>query len=333
MGKTKTALLTGVTGQDGSYLAELLLSKGYEVHGLVRRVAIEDADLRYARIKHILNDITLHSGSVESYQSVFNIVHSVMPDEVYHLAAQSFVSESFADEFSTMKVNAEGTHGILSCCRTVVPDCRFYFAGSSEMFGEVLQTPQTEETPFNPRSIYGISKCAGFNLTKHYRTAYGMHASSGILFNHEGPRRGHEFVTRKISRHAAKIKLGMAKTLPLGNVNAVRDWGHAQDYVEAQWLMLQQDKPDDYVVATGVTHTVHDFCKKAFALLGLKCDDYITVDEKFKRPSDVNLLLGDATKARKILGWKPKISFDDMVAEMVRTDYDELAVRRSKSAR
>ena len=324
MGKTKTALLTGVTGQDGSYLAELLLSKDYEVHGVVRRVAIEDGDVRYTRIKHILKDITLHSGSIESHQSIFAAVNIVKPDEVYHLAAQSFVGESFADEFTTMKVNSEGTHNILSCCRSIVPDCRFYFAGSSEMFGEVLQTPQTEKTPFNPRSIYGISKCVGFHLTKHYRTAYGMHASSGILFNHEGPRRGYEFVTRKISRYAAKIKLGLAKTLPLGNLSAVRDWGHAQDYVEAQWLMLQQDQPDDYVVATGVTHTVYEFCKAAFGLLSLKCEDYITVDERFKRPSDVNFLLGDATKARKVLGWKPKISFEDMVAEMVRNDYDEL---------
>jgi GDPmannose 4,6-dehydratase len=320
----KKALVTGATGQDGSYLIELLLSKGYQVHALIRRTAAESDDIRFRRIRHLMKDIFVVSATVENYQSVFNAIHSVRPDEIYHLAAQSFVADSFVDEFTTTKTNIEGTHNILSCAKLLVPDCRFYFAGSSEQFGEVLETPQKETTPFNPRSIYGISKCAGFYMTKHYRLANNMHASSGILFNHEGPRRGYEFVTRKITRAVAKIKLGMEKTVALGNLDAMRDWGNSQDYVEAMWLMTQQDKADDYVVATGEMHSVRDFCWQAFSQLGLNYEDHVVVDPKFFRPTDVNLLLGDSSKARKVLGWQPKTSFKDMVAEMVINDYNDL---------
>lgn len=320
----KKALITGITGQDGSYLAELLLTKGYEVHGLVRRTAAESDKLRYHRINHILKDIKIVAGSVENYQSVHNAITQVKPDELYHLAAQSFVADSFVDEFTTAKVNAEGTHNVLSCVRAIVPQCRFYFAGSSEQFGEVLETPQTEKTPFNPRSVYGISKCTGFYLTKHYRTAYNLHASSGILFNHEGPRRGHEFVTRKITSCVPKIHYGLESKLSLGNLDAQRDWGHSRDYVEAMWLMLQQPKADDYVIATGELHSVKDFCQEAFGYFGMNWEDHVVIDEKFMRPSDVNLLLGDAKKAKEVLGWTPKTSFKDMVREMVENDYDAL---------
>lgn len=325
----KKALITGITGQDGSHLAELLLSKGYDVYGLVRRVAAENDDIRFRRIRHILKNVQIVPGSVDNFQSVFNAVNTVKPDELYHLAAQSFVADSFVDEFTTTKINIEGTHNVLASTRALVPQCRFYFAGSSEQFGEVLETPQKETTPFNPRSVYGVSKCAGFHLTKHYRTAYGLHASSGLLFNHEGPRRGYEFVTRKISRYAAKIKLGMEKELPLGNLDAKRDWGHSRDYVEAMWLMLQQDRPDDYVVATGHMHTIGEACEIAFNHLDLDWRDHVVVEQRFMRPSDVNLLLGDATKAKEVLGWQPKTSFTDMMREMVENDYDEL----SKSAK
>ena len=253
---SKVALITGITGQDGSYLAELLLGKGYEVHGIVRRVALEDPDRRLWRLRQIQDKVHLHSASLESYASVFRTIQQVQPTEIYHLAAQSFVSYSFEDEFSTINTNINGTHHVLSCFKEVAPSSRFYFAGSSEMFGRVRNTPQNEDTPFYPRSAYGISKVAGFDLTRNYREAYGLHASSGILFNHESPRRGYEFVTRKITHAAARIKLGLQDKLKLGNLEAKRDWGHAQDYVEAMWLMLQQDQPDDYVIATGQTLSV-----------------------------------------------------------------------------
>lgn len=320
----KKALITGATGQDGSYLAELLLAKGYEVHILVRRTAAESDYIRFKRIRHILKDLHVVSGSVENYQSIHNAISAVKPDELYHLAAQSFVADSFADEFTTTKTNIEGTHNILACVRAIVPKCKFYHAGSSEQFGEVLETPQKETTPFNPRSVYGISKCAGFHLTKHYRNAYGIHASSGLLFNHESPRRGYEFVTRKITRYAVRIHYGKETTLPLGNLDAIRDWGHAKDYVEAMWLMLQQEKPDDYVIATGKKHSVRDFCKAAFGYYGMDYEQYVVVDPKFLRPSDVNLLLGDAKKAKDVLGWKPKTSFEDLVREMIESDSEEL---------
>src|SRR5678815_4931529 len=251
----KRALITGITGQDGSYLAELLLSLGYEVHGLVRRVALEDPQRRFTRIGHLLDQVVLHPASLESYPSIFHVVSQHEFTECYHLAAQSFVAESFRDGFSTMNTNINGTHYMLAALRELQPSCRFYFAGSSEMFGKVRETPQTEKTPFHPRSPYGISKVAGFDLTRNYREAYDMFCVSGILFNHEGPRRGYEFVTRKITATVAQIKLGLANELRLGNLDAKRDWGHAKDYVRAMYLMLQRDTPDDYVVATGETHT------------------------------------------------------------------------------
>jgi len=319
---SKKALITGITGQDGSYLAELLLSKGYEVHGVVRRVAIEDPMHRLWRLRHILDRLKLHSGSLESYASIFNIVEEVSPDECYHLGAQSFVSYSFEDEFTTIHSNINGTHYLLSAIKRKAPECHFYFAGSSEMFGQAKVTPQDENTPFRPRSPYGISKLAGFELTRNYREAYGLYASSGILFNHESPRRGHEFVTRKITSSAALIKLGKVKEIRLGNLEAKRDWGHARDYVKAMWLMLQQEKPDDYVIATGISHSVRQFLEQAFMLMGLDYKNFLQSDMDFFRPSEINVLCGNASKAKTLLGWQPTIGFDQLVEEMVRSDLD-----------
>jgi GDPmannose 4,6-dehydratase len=316
----KRALITGISGQDGSYLAELLLEKGYEVHGIIRRVALEDPIHRIWRIRHILDRLILHSASLESYPSIFNVVEVVKPDECYHLAAQSFVSYSFEDEYSTIQTNIDGTMFVLSSLRLRAPGCRFYFAGSSEMFGNAIETPQKESTPFHPRSSYGISKVAGFHLTRNYREAYGLYAVSGILFNHESPRRGHEFVTRKISSHVAKIKLGLADKLKLGNLEAKRDWGHARDYVQAMWMMLQQGSPEDYVIASGSCHSVREFAQEAFSVVGLDYRKYVEVDERFFRPAEVHLLLGDASKAHKQLGWQPRISFPQLIREMVESD-------------
>ena len=322
---SKVALITGITGQDGSYLSELLLSKGYKVHGIVRRVAFEDENHRLSRIKNILNDVTLHAGSLESYASLFNIILKIKPDEVYHLAAQSYVGYSFEDEFSTLNINVNGTHYLLSATKEFAYNkVKFYFAGTSEMFGKVKETPQNENTPFNPRSSYGISKVTAYHLVKNYREAYNLHASSGILFNHESPRRGFEFVTRKISFGVSKIKKGLQKKLRLGNIKAKRDWGHAKDYVEAMWLMLQQKKPDDFVIGTGKEHSVEDFAKKAFAHVGLNYKDYVISDKILFRPAEVDTLLADSSKAKKILKWKPKISFDDLVANMVDHDMEQI---------
>jgi GDPmannose 4,6-dehydratase len=328
----KTALITGITGQDGSYLAELLLAKGYKVFGVVRRVALEDPEHRMWRIRHLLHDVELVAGSLESYASVLKAVQKTMPDECYHLAAQSFVSYSFEDEFSTLNTNINGTHHVLSAIKDIVPKCRLYFAASSEMFGKVRETPQTETTAFHPRSAYGISKVAGFELTRNYREAYKLHATSGILYNHESPRRGFEFVTRKITSCVARIKLGLADKLPLGNLEPQRDWGHAQDYVEAMWLMLQQPEPDDYVIATGKTYSVRQFAEAAFAVAGLDYRKYVVVDERFFRPAEVEVLLGDASKAREKLGWKPKHTFEEMVSAMVETDLASLTARPSTLA-
>lgn len=314
------ALITGITGQDGSYLAEHLLNLGYEVHGLVRRVALEEPHRRLSRVAHLLDKLVLHPASLESYPSLFHVMTQHDFDECYHLAAQSFVAESFADGFSTMTTNIDGTHYMLAALREVRPKCRFYFAGSSEMFGKVRESPQNERTPFHPRSPYGISKVAGFHLTVNYREAYGMFCCNGILFNHEGPRRGFEFVTRKISSSVARIKRGLASELRLGNLDARRDWGHAADFVVAMHLMLQQSEPDDYVIATGETHTVREFCERAFAEAGLDYRDYVKVDERFYRPAEVDLLLGNSTKARHVLGWQPRHTFPDLVREMVRAD-------------
>ena len=316
----RKALITGITGQDGSYLAEFLLDKGYEVHGIVRRVALEDPEHRLWRIRGILDKVRLHPASLESFPSLFRVMTQVRPDEVYHLAAQSFVSYSFEDEFSTINTNINGTHYILSCVREVSPNARFYFAGSSEMFGEAPVSPQNEEAPFHPRSAYGISKVAGYHLTRNYREAYNLHASSGILFNHESPRRGNEFVTRKISSHVAQIKLGLTDKLYLGNLDARRDWGHARDYVVAMWTMLQQEKPDDYVIASGETHSVREFIEVAFNYVGLKPDGYIVQDPALFRAAEVSLLEGDPSKAQEKLGWKYARTFRSLVEEMV--DWD-----------
>ena len=319
---SKVVLITGITGQDGSYLAELLLTKGYEVHGIVRRVALENEVYRVWRIRKILDDITLHSASLESYASLFKIVQKVKPDEVYHLAAQSYVTYSFEDEFSTLNSNINGTHYILSAAKELNSNLKFYFAGSSEMFGKVKQIPQDENTPFHPRSSYGISKTAGYYLTRNYREAYKLHASAGILFNHESPRRGFEFVTRKISFAVARIKKGLQKKIKLGNIKSKRDWGHAQDYVKAMWAMVQQKTPGDYVVGTGIEHSVEDFAKKAFEYVGLNYKDYVVMDNALIRPSEVDTLLANYSKAKKVLKWKPKISFNDLVISMVESDLE-----------
>src|SRR4030043_1652551 len=320
----KRALITGITGEDGSYLAEFFLSRGFGVHGLFRRWAREDPLHRLWRLRHILDKITLHAGSMESYPSIFNVIETVEPDESYHLAAQSFVSYSFEDEFSTINTNINGTHYLLSSIKRKAPHCRFYFAASSETFGKVRETPQDENTPFHPRSPYGISKVAGFELTRNYREAYNLHASSGILFNHESPRRGHEFVTRKITSHAALIKRGKEKRIKLGNIQAKRDWGHARDYVRAMWLMLQQEKPDDYVIATGECHTVEDFLQKSFALTDLDYRNYLDIDTTLYRPSEVMVLMGNSAKAKRVLGWKPTITFEELIREMVGSDLEFL---------
>ncbi len=316
----KRALITGITGQDGSYLAELLLAKGYEVHGLVRRVALEDPEHRLGRIRHLLGSIHLHAASLESAASLLKVIEEAQPGECYHLAAQSFVSYSFDDEFSTLNTNINGTHFLLSAIKMRAPQCRFYFAGSSEMFGRAEESPQRETTRFHPQSSYGISKVVGYELTRNYREAHGLHASSGILFNHESPRRGFEFVTRKISSGIARILAGKLDKVRLGNLDARRDWGHAREYVEAMWLMLNQPEPDDFVIATGESHSVREFAALAFAQVGLEWREYVEGDPTFYRPADVDSLLGDCTKARQRLGWSHRTSFVELVREMVDAD-------------
>jgi GDPmannose 4,6-dehydratase len=331
----RRALITGITGQDGSYLAEFLLERGYEVHGLVRRVALEDPEHRLHRILHIRDRLDLHVGSLESLASLYQIVRSVMPDECYHLAGQSFVAYSFEDEFSTFNVNINGTHHMLSAVREIAPQCRFYFAGSSEMFGRAEQVPQTEGTRFHPRSAYGISKVAGYELTRNYREAYGLRASTGILFNHESPRRGREFVTRKITAAAAAIAAGKQEQLRLGNLEARRDWGYAPEYVEAMWLIATQDTPDDYVICTGETHSVRDFAELAFALVGLNYLDHVVLDSELYRPAEVESLVGNAEKAHTLLGWRPKTTFETLVRLMMESDLQAygLSLRPLRSVR
>ena len=316
----KIALITGITGQDGSYLAELLLSKGYKVHGTVRRVALFDQTHRLWRLRNILNQITLHNTTTENYLNIAKIINKIKPTEIYHLSAQSYVAYSFEDQFSTLNTNINGTLSILSAVRDFSPKAKVYFAGSSEMFGSAKTTPQKEDTPFHPRSSYGISKVAGFDLTRNYREAYNMFACSGILFNHESPRRGFEFVTRKISRSVARIKCGLQNDLKLGNLETCRDWGHARDYVNAMWLMLQQKRPDDYVIGTGVQHSVEDFLKIAFSHVNLDYKKYVKISQEFIRPTEVYSLQADFSKARKLLKWKPKVSFKELVVEMVEAD-------------
>ncbi len=317
---SRRALITGITGQDGSHLADYLLDLGYEVHGLIRRVALENPEHRLRRIQHIADRVTLHAASLESYPSLYQVLARQPVDEIYHLAAQSFVAESFADGFSTMNINSTGTHYILAAMAELQPKAKFYFAGSSEMFGKVRETPQSELTPFHPRSPYGISKVTGYYLTLNYREAYNLFCVSGILFNHEGPRRGHEFVTRKITSGIARIKFGLSHELRLGNLDARRDWGHAADYVGAMHAMLQQPEPDDFVVASGETHSVREFCEIAFAEAGLDYRDYVKIDERFFRPAEVENLVGNPAKAKRVLGWQPRHSFIDLVREMVRND-------------
>ena len=311
-----TALITGITGQDGSYLAELLLGKGYDVVGMVRR----SSTVNYERIAHIQGSVQFVNGDLLDQVSLIDALKQHEPEEVYNLAAQSFVQTSFGQPVLTGETTALGVTRLLDAIRIVDPSIRFYQASSSEMFGKVAEVPQTETTPFHPRSPYGVAKVYGHWITVNYRESYGLHASSGILFNHESPRRGLEFVTRKISYGAAQIKLGMADGLALGNLDAKRDWGFAGDYVEAMWLMLQQDEPDDYVVCAGRTHSVREFCDLAFGHLGLRYEDHVTIDEQFFRPAEVDLLVGDCGKAKAHLTWEPKTSFEELVTMMVDAD-------------
>ena len=312
----KRALITGVTGQDGSYLAELLLEKGYQVFGLVRRTSSDS----FERIKHICDQITLESADLLDEASIMSLVKRIQPQELYNLAAQAFVPASFDQPVFTGEVTGLGVTRILDAIRIVDPTIRFYQASSSEMFGKVVEVPQTEKTSFHPRSPYGVAKIYGHWITVNYRESYDIFACSGICFNHESPRRGVEFVTRKITHAVARIKLGLAKELRLGNLEARRDWGFAGDYVEAMWLMLQQDQPDDYVIATGHTHSVREFAKLAFDAVGLNYEDYVVTDPKFLRPAEVDSLVGDSSKAAKKLNWRPKVSFEELAAMMVEAD-------------
>jgi GDPmannose 4,6-dehydratase len=316
----KRALITGITGQDGSYLADLLLDHGYEVHGMVRRSSTE----KFERIEHLRDRITLHQGDLLDQRSLVDALRAARPDEVYNLAAMSYVAVSWIQPTLTAEFTGVGVTRLLEALREVCPEARFYQASSSEMFGKVRETPQTEATPFYPRSPYGVAKAYGHHITVNYRESYGLHATSGILFNHESPRRGLEFVTRKVTWHAAAIKLGKATELRLGNLDAKRDWGYARDYVEAMWLMLQQDRADDYVIATGVTHTVQDCVELAFERVGLNWQDYVVIDDAFKRPAEVDLLVGDSSKAKRDLGWEPDTRFEDLIALMVDADLELL---------
>lgn len=317
---TKKALITGVTGQDGSYLAEFLLSKGYDVYGMVRRTST----VRYERIRHIQDQITLVQGDLGDQTSLNKAMADIMPDEVYNLAAQSFVPTSWNQPAFTGDVTALGVTRMLDSIHTVKPDTRFYQASSSEMFGKVQAVPQKEDTPFYPRSPYGVAKVYGHWITVNYRESYDMFAVSGILFNHESPRRGLEFVTRKVTYNAAKIKLGMANELRMGNLEAQRDWGFAGDYVQAMWLMLQQDAPQDYVIATGKTHSVQRLLEVAFDCIDLDWRNYYQQDDRFMRPAEVDLLIGDSTKAQEILAWKPEVTFEQMIQMMVEADIERL---------
>ncbi len=316
--RQRTALITGITGQDGSYLAECLLTKGYRVFGMTRRSSTENLD----RLAGCIENVELHSGDLLDQSSLTELLQEVRPHEVYNLAAQSFVPTSWKQPVLTAEFTAVGVTRMLEAIRAVDPSIRFYQASSSEMFGRVRETPQTEQTPFYPRSPYGVAKLYGHWITVNYRESYGLFTCSGILFNHESPRRGLEFVTRKVSDGVARIKLGLAKELRMGNLEAKRDWGFAGDYVEAMWLMLQQSTPDDYVVASGECHTVQELCEVAFEQVGLDWRDHVVVDPRFVRPAEVDLLLGDAAKARRVLSWQPKTSFRELVATMVEGDLE-----------
>ena len=316
----RRALITGITGQDGSYLAEFLLEKGYEVHGMVRRSSTET----FQRLAGCRDEITLHTGDLLDQRSLVDVLRECEPDEIYNLAAMSFVAASWSQPVLTAEFTATGVTRILEAMREVVPEARFYQASSSEMFGKVLEVPQRETTPFYPRSPYGVAKCYGHFITVNYRESYGLFACSGILFNHESERRGLEFVTRKVTHGAAAIKLGLQQDLGLGNLDAERDWGYARDYVEAMWLMLQQDEPDDFVIATGEVHSVRKLVEVAFAHVGLDPSAHVRIDERFLRPAEVEHLVGDASKAREKLGWAPQTSFEEMIQRMVDSDLDLL---------
>lgn len=318
---SKRALITGITGQDGSYLAELLLAKGYEVHGLVRRVAAEHLDQRYSRVLRLLPEVQIHAGSLECQPSVFNVVEKVRPEECYHLAAQSSVGYGGQDEFQTWNVNVSGTHYLLAALRQLAPRCRTFFAASSEIFGPGDGSPRTETSPFQPRSLYGISKLAGFELVRHYREKHGMFTASGILFNHESPRRGMEFVTRKITTAVAAILAGRAETIDLWNVSATRDWGAAADFVEGMWLMLQAGEPEDYVFATGKARTVAQFAEVAFSLAGLDWTRFVAAGAAASATgSGEPVMIGDPSRAWKQLNWRPRTSFENLVRQMVEAD-------------
>jgi GDPmannose 4,6-dehydratase len=313
---SRSALITGITGQDGSYLAELLLEKGYEVHGMVRRSSTE----RFERIEHVRDRITLHQADLLDQRSLVDALRAARPAEIYNLAAMSFVATSWAQPMLTADITGLGCTRILEAMREASPEARFYQASSSEMFGKVRQVPQNEQTPFYPRSPYGVAKAYAHFITVNYRESYGLHAISGILFNHESPRRGLEFVTRKITWHAAAIRLGLRDHVRLGNLDAQRDWGYAPDYVQAMWMMLQRDEPENFVIATGAAHSVRDCLAVAFDHAGLQIDDYVLVDDSLKRPAEVDHLIGDASKARRELGWEPSMSFEQMIREMVDAD-------------
>jgi GDPmannose 4,6-dehydratase len=318
---SRRALVTGITGQDGSYLAELLLEKGYEVHGMVRRSSTET----FQRLQGIRDDLVLHTGDLLDQRSLTDVLRACEPEEVYNLAAMSFVAASWNQPVLTAEFTGTGVTRMLEAVRESVPEARFYQASSSEMFGKVLEVPQTERTPFYPRSPYGVAKAYGHHITVNYRESYGLYACSGILFNHESERRGLEFVTRKVTHTAAAIKLGLATELPLGNLDAERDWGYAKDYVEAMWLMLQQDEPDDYVIATGVSHSVRELVEVAFDQVGLDPWEYVKRDERFFRPAEVDHLIGSYDKAKEQLGWEPHTTFDELVRLMVDADLELLS--------
>ena len=321
MSRHRCALITGITGQDGSYLAELLLEKGYDVHGMVRRSSTE----RFERIEHLRDRVTLHQADLLDQRSLVDALRAARPDEIYNLAAMSFVAVSWIQPTLTAEFTGIGVTRMLEAMREVCPEARFYQASSSEMFGKVREVPQTESTAFHPRSPYGVAKAYGHFITVNYRESYDLHATSGILFNHESPRRGLEFVTRKITWHAAAIRLGLVDTLSLGNLDAERDWGYAKDYVEAMWLMLQQDEPNDFVIATGVAHSVRNCVEIAFDQAGIEMDDHLAIDEALRRPAEVDHLIGDASKAKRVLGWEPRTNFDELIRLMVDADLELLS--------
>jgi GDPmannose 4,6-dehydratase len=324
---TRRALITGITGQDGSYLAEFLLDRGYEVHGMVRRSSTE----KFERIEHIRDRLTLHQGDLLDHRSLVDALRAANPDEIYNLAAMSYVAVSWVQPTLTAEFTGTGVTRMLEAMREVCPGARFYQASSSEMFGKVLEVPQTERTPFYPRSPYGVAKAYGHFITVNYRESYGLHATSGILFNHESPRRGLEFVTRKITWHAAAIRLGLESKLRLGNLEAQRDWGFAGDYIRAMWLMLQQDQPEDFVIATGTAHSVRECVEIAFDHAGVSIDDHVETDPAMLRPAEVEHLIGDATKAKQLLGWEPEVSFEELIRMMV--DADHALLKREASHR